>query len=189
MTDQSDYEEGHIESRRRRENTPFEDYYRDYWGDGWIADVQETRQELSETSQRTAPQIIECADIDAVVDTYDKQIAIQEKVVRTDHTPMLSIRAENNHDEAAPEADRLLESVTTPRLLTPGVIALMAKPDDIEWVRLIDVPRFVNQWSDGTLQPVKVWGEHDDTVNTKLLFDPDDIDAASATITKWSQRP
>lgn len=189
MTSEDDYNDGHIESRRRGEATDFTPYYEDWWDVQWIADVQTSRDELSESAGRSAAQIIECADIDTLIDTYQTQIGVQEKVVRSDYATKLSIRCENNHPQAAPEADRLIDSATHPRVLTPGVIALMSKPDDIGWVRLIDVPRFVNQWSDGTLRPVQVWGEHDDTVNTKLLFDPNDIDAASATITKWSQEP
>lgn len=178
------YRGGHIESRRRQTEADFESYYRRLWDVKHIVDIQSERDELSETKTRSVAQLVECADIDTIVDTYSQQIAIQEKVITSTRGQNLAIRAENNVEGIAPEAQRLKNGLTEPTLC-PSVIALMSKPaGNTEWVRIIDASRFTHQWDEANIRPTKVLDGGSD-YNRKLLFDPADIDSIDATIAHY----
>lgn len=178
------YRGGHIESRRRRTEADFQSYYRKQWDVKHIVDIQNERDELSETNTRSVAQLIECADIDTLIDTFTQQIPIQEKVISSSRGQNLAIRAENNVEGIAPEAKRLKNGLHEPTLC-PSVIALMSKPaGSTEWVRIIDADHFVQQWDEANIRPKKVLDGGSD-YNRKLLFDPAEIDSIGATIAHY----
>jgi len=176
-----EYQDGTIKSRRQDVNQhtrALHKHYRQCWGVEHIADVEEHRQELTETRDRSATQLLECADIDTLVDTHDKQIAIQEKQIHSERGDSLSIRIENSTDGIASEGRRLQQSHTDANLLTPTVIAYAKFDGGIAWVRLLTVTTFVQAWQAGEIQPDSVYAGTD--VNTKLFFDPETVESSGA---------
>ena len=179
------YAHGTTQSRREESNNVKEElypYYKRRWDVKHIADVEEDRKELSDTTTRSATQLLEVADIDTIVDTYDKQIAIQEKCIFSETGTSLAIRIDNGTDAIASEGDRLLQSHTDPTTLVPTVICVAKIADGVEWLRLINTAEFVAAWQSRTLTPTVYSGQG---VNTKLFFDIDDIENTDACIGAW----
>lgn len=179
------YAHGTTQSRRKDSNSLKEKlypYYRRRWDVKHIADVEETREELSDTSTRSAAQLLEIADIDTIVDTYQKQIAIQEKCIFSETGSSLAIRIDNGTDTIASEGDRLLQSYIDSTILKPTVICVSKITDGVEWLRLIQTDSFVKHWKDRKLTPSVYDGEN---VNTKLFFNMDEIEDTGACIGAW----
>jgi len=179
------YAHGTTQSRREESNNANDElypYYERRWDVKHIADVEENRKELSDTTTRSAAQLLEVADIDTIVDTYDKQIAIQEKCIFAENGTSLAIRIDNGTDAIASEGDRLLQSHTDPTTLVPNVICVAKIADRVEWLRLINTADFVELWQSRELTPTVYNGKD---VNTKLFFDIDDIENTCACIGAW----
>ena len=179
------YTTGTAQSRREESNNVKEElyaYYKRQWDVQHIADVEENRKELSDTTTRSAAQLLEVADIDTIVDTYDKQIAIQEKCIFAENGTSLAIRIDNGTDAIASEGDRLLQSQTDPTTLVPTVICVAKIADGVEWLRLINTADFVELWQSQELTPTVYNG---DGVNTKLFFEIDDVENTAACINTW----
>lgn len=179
------YAHGTTQSRREESNNANDElypYYERQWDVKHIADVEENREELSDTTTRSAAQLLEVADIDTIVDTYDKQIAIQEKCIFSETGTSLAIRIDNGTDAIASEGDRLLQSHTDPTTLVPNVICVAKIADGVEWLRLINTADFVELWQSRELTPTVYNGKD---VNTKLFFEIDDIENAGACIGAW----
>lgn len=179
------YAHGTTQSRREESNNANDElypYYKRRWDVKHIADVEENREELSGTTTRSAAQLLEVADIDTIVDTYDKQIAIQEKCIFSETGTSLAIRIDNGTDAIASEGDRLLQSHTDPTTLVPNVICVAKIADGVEWLRLINTADFVALWQSRELTPTVYNGKG---VNTKLFFEIDDIENAGACIGAW----
>jgi len=187
QTMSKEYATGTAQSRREQSSTAKDKlypYYRRKWRVKQIADVEENREELSDTSTRSAAQLLEVADIDTIVDTYEKQIAIQEKRIFAKAGSNLAIRIDNGTDIIAPEGKRLLASHTDPTVLVPTVICVAKIADGVEWLRLINTSEFVELWQSQTLTPTVYDGKD---VNTKLFFDVEDIDNTTAIIGAWGE--
>lgn len=185
-TSPDDFATGSIQSRRDTVGVDLSRHYRNYWDCRHIADVESDRAELTATRDRSPAQLLECADIDTIIDTMDKQIAVQEKIITSPSGDSLALKTENNHSDAAPEARRLKESVEDRTILRPTILALAdASGGSVSWVRFIDTEAFVTAWLDGGLSP-RVWTGGPDA-NTKLFFAPDDIDDCGATVYHWSE--
>jgi hypothetical protein len=182
------YSAGTIETRRQeasRLSGQAETYYRSYWDVEHVADVEENRQELSDTEDRTATQLLECADIDKIVDTYQKQIPIQEKFVFSETGDSLSIRIENNRGGVHAEAERLKNSLSDPTILTPTVFGFGKVADDtFDWFYLISVHKFIREWLDGSLD-LTLYASSESDVNNKLFFSRDDIEASGVVLQQW----
>ena len=179
------YAHGTTQSRREESNNVNDElypYYQRQWDVKHIADVEENREELSDTTTRSAAQLLEVADIDTIVDTYDKQIAIQEKCIFSETGTSLAIRIDNGTDAIASEGDRLLQSHTDPTTLVPNVICVAKIADGVEWLRLINTADFVELWQSRELTPTVYNGKD---VNTKLFFEIDDIENTRACIGAW----
>jgi len=179
------YAAGTTQSRREESNNVNDElypYYERQWDVKHIADVEENRKELSDTTTRSAAQLLEVADIDTIVDTYDKQIAIQEKCIFSETGTSLAIRIDNGTDAIASEGDRLLQSHTDPTTLVPNVICVAKIADGVEWLRLINTADFVELWQSRELTPTVYNGKD---VNTKLFFEIDDIENAGVCIGAW----
>jgi len=171
------YQSGTVETRRHQSNQDKQALFAHYhqcWDVENIADIEENREELSQTDGRSIAQLLECADIDTIIDTHDKQIAVQEKMVYSDSGDSLSIRIENNTADISPEGERLKLSHTDSTVLTPTVLVFAKIDSGIEWVRMINVRSFVADWNAGGLQPDTVYSGP--KINTKLFFSPSTID-------------
>lgn len=181
-----EYAKHTVEERRANTEETFTPYYTDFWDVKHIADCEENRDELSESESRTAAQLLECADIDTIIDTYDRIITVQEKIITSPKGQRLAIRDENNKPGVAPESTRFKNSTTQPGL-TPDIIAVMSIPNgNFEWVRFINANTFITNWVNGNIEPAMPLDNDDPSFNRKLLFNPEDIDNINATITTYT---
>lgn len=184
------YAVGTVESRREKLNgvqDQLHKYYADYWNVAHISDVEENRSELRDSDGRNAVQLLECADIDTLIDTYDKQIAVQEKLIYSSSGICLSLRMENNHPHASPEADRFRDAYKNGTALIPNVIAYGKVVDkEVTWLQLIDVDAFLESWLEENIVDEVYTGNG---VNDKLFFEPQTVADTGAVMATWGSVP
>jgi hypothetical protein len=167
-------------------------FYHEYWDVEHYASVEEEAGEFSHRDEdKSVLQILEYADIDVFIDTYEDQISIQEKFVQWDtNGDCLLIRFDNASKTVAAEAKRLKNSLDDPTVLVPGVFGYgrALAPTEFKWYWLVEVRQFVQAWDDGEIAPTR--GTYNNPDGTRsLMFPPDQVLASRAVMARYGQTP
>jgi len=180
----TDYDTGTADERCKEINSDSPKlyaHYRQYWDIEHIADVEAETEDFNSTTSRSATQLLDVADIDTIVDTFEKQIAIQEKHIYSDEGNSLAIRICNGNPEIAEEAKRLQKSTADDTILAPGVISYAKFTDgEVAWIRLVEVEPFVEAWITKEIRPDGVYQGINGV--TQAYFEPETVEASGAVL-------